>query len=407
MITLSYIGVHQIFQLALAAQESDQLESLHCSLIDRPGKWGHRLARGSPPPSLRPLGYLELRPDRVFEHPLPLLIHRLTQRLWPQKQSDQLFTNQLFDRIVARHIAKSATSGIFVGAETCALESMRAAKKKGMHCILDCPGVPVLYLDAQARIAAKGLDLQLPSSSNSPAMLARKRQELELADLILCCSAFQAEKVSEQGIDPGRIRVVPLWADAEFWSGLYPVRSNRSLPSEGRPLRIIYAGTLSLKKGIPYLLQALRRLPVPFECLLVGRISPEMAPFLSDLPGGCRIESYVPKDRLRQLYSEHDVLVMPSLGDSFGFVGMEAMAAGLPVIASSNAGVPLPSPDWRIPARDAEALARRLMHYATHRDALADDSAQAAAFARQFTPQRYRDQIKDIYQELRPSSASR
>jgi glycosyltransferase involved in cell wall biosynthesis len=125
-----------------------------------------------------------------------------------------------------------------------------------------------------------------------------------------------------------------------------------------------------------------------------------MEPFLSDLPGGCRIESYVPKDRLRQLYSEHDVLVMPSLGDSFGFVGMEAMAAGLPVIASSNAGVPLPSPDWRIPARNAEGLTQRLMHYATHRDALADDSALAAAFARQFTPQRYRDQIKDIYREL-------
>ena len=36
---------------------------------------------------------------------------------------------------------------------------------------------------------------------------------------------------------------------------------------------------------------------------------------------------YVPKPQLRELYAEHDLVVMPTLGDSFGFVTIEAMAA--------------------------------------------------------------------------------
>ena len=394
-ITLSYIGVHQIFQLALAASEMGELNTLHCSMIDRPGKWGRWLSHWANPPSLRPLGYDSLPNERIVEHPFPILIHRFIQKVLPARKSEHFRSADWFDRLVASRI-NSENTKLFVGSEISSLHSLKAAKKHGLHSILDCPGIPNAFLDSEAAAAAQDLGLAAPLPSNSTELIRRKNEELALASVVLACSDFQASKIAEQGIAPSRVRTVPLWVDADFWSRKRP----RDHTESTRALRIIYAGTLSLKKGVPYLIQALRRLPVPFECLLVGRISPEMAPFLSDLPSGCRIESYVPKDRLRQLYSEHHVLVMPSLGDSFGFVGMEAMAAGLPVIASSNAGVPLPSPDWRIPARDAEALTQRLMHYATHRDVLADDSAQAAAFARQFTPQRYRDQIKDIYREL-------
>jgi glycosyltransferase involved in cell wall biosynthesis len=394
-ITLSYMGVHQIFQLALAASEMNELNALHCSLIDRPGKWGRQLSNWTHPPSLRPLGYEDLPTDRIIEHPAPLIAHRLVQKLISRRKSEHYYSGNWFDHIVARRLQKHPTR-LFVGSEICSLHSFRIAQKLRIRRILDCPGIPSGFLDREASIAARQLGVPSPQPSNSPKLGFRKAEELALADIVLACSEFQAIKIAEQGVDPARIRTIPLWADALFWS----VERPQDRPPTNRPLRVIYAGSISLKKGVPYLLQSLRQLSNQVECLLVGRVSPEMVPLIQDLPPGCKIEPYVPKVRLRQLYAEHDVLVMPSLGDSFGFVGMEAMAAGLPVIASSNTGVPLPSLDWRIPPRDANALTQRLLHYALNRSALAHDAATASRFARQFTPERYREQVKCIYHEI-------
>ncbi len=111
------------------------------------------------------------------------------------------------------------------------------------------------------------------------------------------------------------------------------------------------------------------------------------------------------KSALRELYWQHDVLVLPSLGDSFGFVALEAMACGLPVIVTENCGVPVPEPAWRVPIMDSEAIANRLEYYAGDRAALEQDGRIAAEFARQYTPERYRDQIKCLFRRLlEPSS---
>ena len=396
MILLSYIGVHQIFQLALAAEELGSLEALHCSVVDRPGKWGASLATLLPLPSARAAGSQLLPSQKLIEHPLPLLANRLASRLpWHQRQ-DHRFSNSWFDRMTERAIGRSHAK-VFVGVETCALFSMQAAKKRGMICVLDCPGVPVRFLDEQARLAAAELDLPTPSPANSDSMLARKDAELALADHILCCSDFQSQELQSRGVPAAKIHVVPLWADTAFWSQPDPPMI-RALAT--RKLKVIFAGAISLKKGAAYLLDAMRLLGDRVECLFVGRLCEEMQGLLSNLPPNCRVQAYLPKEQLRQAYREHDVLVMPTLGDSFGFVGMEAMAAGLPVIASAHAGLPLPSPDWRVPVRDAQAIATRLRHYLDHPEALAQDSATARAFVAQFTPERYRQQIQDLYREL-------
>ena len=112
------------------------------------------------------------------------------------------------------------------------------------------------------------------------------------------------------------------------------------------------------------------------------------------------------KTELRKHYHEHDLLVLPSLGDSFGFVAMEAMACGLPVIVTENCGVPVPDPSWRVPVMDSEAIARRLALYAQDRSLCREHGLVAAEFAQQFTPKRYREKIKGLFQQfLEPSFA--
>jgi glycosyltransferase involved in cell wall biosynthesis len=106
------------------------------------------------------------------------------------------------------------------------------------------------------------------------------------------------------------------------------------------------------------------------------------------------------KASLRQQYWNADVLVLPSLLDTFGFVALEAMACGLPVIVTENCGVPVPEQSWRVPIMDSEKLAERLLMYAADREGCRDDGAKAVRFASEFSPARYRHQIQVLLSRL-------
>jgi len=165
-------------------------------------------------------------------------------------------------------------------------------------------------------------------------------------------------------------------------------------------LRVIFAGKISLQKGIPYLLKAREQLGGAIEILLVGRVQAEMESWLSKTGSGVRYLPPLTKPKLRELFWEQDVLVLPSLGDSFGFAALEAMACGLPVIVSENCGVPVPDPSWRVPVMNSKAIAERLKYYADSKESLERDGQAAQTFARQFGPERYRSEIKRIYSSL-------
>ena len=392
-IALAYAGVHQIFQLALAAHEMGELDFLCASIFDSPGKLGAHIARHLHSPSAHPLDSEKLPSERVREYPWPFLTHRVVAKLLSQRNSDHHFTNDWFDRHAASFIRQSKAK-LFVGAETCALHSMRAAKERGMKCVLDCPGIPMNFLDREASNAAKNWGMKVTPSSNSTAMVDRKMQELELADVILACSEFQKSVLVANGVSAERIRVIPLWVNAGFWRDV-----NKDKSFSAKPLRVVYAGAVSLRKGVPFLLEAVRLLGDAVTLTLIGPAALEMEPLLRKFPAIQRFP-YVPKERLREIYAKQDVLVMPTLGDSFGFVALEAMAAGLPAIASSHCGAPLPDESWRVQAASPEAIAARLQHYIGQPAQLTEDGAIGAAFAAHYTPERYRETARGIFKEM-------
>jgi glycosyltransferase involved in cell wall biosynthesis len=108
----------------------------------------------------------------------------------------------------------------------------------------------------------------------------------------------------------------------------------------------------------------------------------------------------MPREELPKVYQEHDVLVFPTLGDSFGFVALEAMSFGLPVIATTCAGAPLPEESWRVPPMDDGELANRLRLYDADRLQLARDAQMARDFVREYTPEAFRRRAQAIFQSL-------
>lgn len=394
-VALAYSGVHQMFQLALAAQEIGELNGFFCSLIDGEGRWGGRLGRLAPSGTVRPLGWEGILQSKITEHPWPLLVNRLCKRLMPGRCGDHLRSNAWFDR-AASHWLRNSRAQVFVGAESCALESLQQAGGMGMKRVLDCPGVPAQVLQAEARKAAEKFDVKMRAGMHGNAMDERKRKELEQADIVFCCSEFQRGHLMTLNPWVSRSEVIPLWTDVDFWG---QTEAERVFSKPGEPLRALYAGAVSLKKGVPYLLEAVEPLAAEIRLTLVGGAAAEMGEITKRFRSHRHLP-YLPKSELRELYREHDVLVMPTLGDSFGFVTLEAMASGMPVIASQNAGAPVPDENWRVPPHDAEAIREKLLAYHADRERLRHDGEVARGFAAQFTPERYRARAGELFKEL-------
>lgn len=400
-VVAAYLGVHQVFQMGAAAAEAGRLEHFYCSLIRFPGRWGEIFARWLFIPSAMPLGAEVLPPERVSERPLPLLAQRIAERCVAPRRVTPLWTNRWFASQVARQLPHHPKAGIVVGAETCALELFVVAKKLGMRCVMDCHGIPTRFLQEGIERAAGEFGLQVPRMLDSPAMAERKRLERGLADVLVLCSELQRDIYLAEGLPAERLQVVPLWVDTEFWQP----PPQRELPASDRPLRILHAGAVSLTKGIPYLVEALDQVEgAGVETTFVGPLETDMKPFLKKLKSPARCLAYCPRPQLRELYRNHDVLVMSSLGDSFGFVAVEAMACGLPVIVTDRCGAPVPDPAWRVPAFSAAAIATRLNHYRHQPERCLEDGRIARAFAGRWTSWRYRDSIRQIYEALEPET---
>src|SRR5215510_14054420 len=100
-ITVAYSGVHQAYQLALAAQELGRLDHFYCSMFAAEGKWGGVFARLLGPSAMINRRVEGLSSKKVCENPWPLLTHRLRARLRPAEANDWMKTNDWFDRWVA------------------------------------------------------------------------------------------------------------------------------------------------------------------------------------------------------------------------------------------------------------------------------------------------------------------
>src|SRR5262249_6296594 len=119
--------------------------------------------------------------------------------------------------------------------------------------------------------------------------------------------------------------------DLDFWKpGMGKRRTGQ--------LRFIYAGQISLRKGIPGLLEAWEKVASrDAELELVG--SWQLAQHKKRLlPRGVVWRPACSPEVLRERYRAADVLVFPSFFEGFGLVLLEAMACGLPSIASDASG---------------------------------------------------------------------
>ena len=232
---------------------------------------------------------------------------------------------------------------------------------------------------------------------------ALARAHARRADRILVVSHHVAAETARLlDVPADRIAVCPL--GAPDW--LSP-RAPGQTPEDGY---LLFMGTLEARKNVGGLLEAYGRLvagdPSLPRLVLAGSPGPDAARWLRDigqppLSGHVEHLGYVTGERRRHIYDRAHLLILPSWDEGFGLPALEAMAAGVPVVASNRGALPevIGDAGLLVDPADIDALAAGIRRMLTDRSLAETAAARGLRRAREFTWERTAHAVRQAYED--------
>lgn len=299
--------------------------------------------------------------------------------------------NEIFDRWVVGHIRRERPQ-IVVGHDSSALLAQRAAREIGAISVLNqvighIEAGLAMFREEAERAPEFAETLPMPPAS----VIERCRLEALEADRVLVPSDYVRDTLVERGTAAERIAVLPYGVDIQ--------RFQPAPRQDRKTFRLLFVGSLSQRKGIKYLLEAVRRLKLPeAELVLVGRMIGDAAAF-RPYEGLFRRVAHVPYHEVHRLYTDADLFVYPSLHEGSAFATYEALASGLPVIATPNTGSVVRDgvDGFLVPPRDVDALMAKIELLYRDRGRRDEMARNARARAEQFTWGAYRERLAGLF----------
>lgn len=277
------------------------------------------------------------------------------------------------DRFAAEYVRKNherhKISAVYAY-EDCAERLFETARTLGLQRIYD---LPIAYWETAQRLLREEAqrypewEPTLLGTRDSPEKLARKTRELEMAEVVICPSAFVLDSL------PGSARASATCIVAPFGS---PPASNVREKSarDDKRLRILFAGALTQRKGLADLFVAMKLVgSKSIELVVMGTALQPLGWYRQQF-SEFTYEPTRPHAAVLQLMTSCDLLVLPSIVEGRALVQQEAMACGLPLIATKNAGgddlIIEGETGFLVPIRSPEALADKISWCAANGDAL-------------------------------------
>lgn len=295
------------------------------------------------------------------------------------------------DRYLAARLCRHRSTAVYCY-EDGALQTFRAAKHLGeIRCFYD---LPIAHWQTSRRLLEEEAE-RLPAweptlvgTRDSAEKLDRKTEELALADVVVCPSRFVYDTL------PPAVRDTKTCIVAEFGSPVVP--EFEPAPRRG-PLRLLFAGSMSQRKGLADLFAAVKLLSrSDIELVVMGSPVQPMAFYRSQY-SGFTYEPPRPHREVLRLMQSCDVLVLPSIVEGRALVQQEAMMCGLPLIVTPNTGgedlLEEGKTGFLVPIRSPERIAEKLSWFADNREQLPQMGVQARQKAARVTWKTYQSKI--------------
>lgn len=305
------------------------------------------------------------------------------------------FSTALADRLATPWVSPST---IYHGLTSLSLAAIKAAKERGAITLLenavmhprDWQRAVLAECDAFG-IRPRDCRAILPSP-----LIRRMEREFEACDYIVVPSGVAQRSFQTFGYG-GKTIIVHQGVDHRFFTP-------PSSPLPRQPFRVCYAGRVELAKGVPYLLEAWQRLGLPgAELLLIGEVAAEMQNLLRRyaLPN-VRLAGLLPPAQVAEWYRRSHLFVFPSVNEGLARVLLEAMASGLPVVATDLSGaedcIASAVDGTIVPARNASALAEAILwHYTNAGASEGMGRAARAKIERYLTVAHYVERMIAVY----------
>ena len=215
--------------------------------------------------------------------------------------------------------------------------------------------------------------------------LQRKDEELQSSDHVYVASSFTRSTLDAAPFDLPPVSVIPYGAPA-------PLAGSLRQADTTAPLKVIFVGGLSQRKGIAYLFEAMNQVGPAASLTVIGR-KPGGCPALERALARHRWIPSLPHEQVLREIREHDLLVFPSLFEGFGLVLVEALSQGVPVMATPHTAGPDLITDgeegFLVPIRDSARMAERILQLARERDLLNHMKERALTTARSLSWEHY------------------
>ena len=285
--------------------------------------------------------------------------------------------------------------------EDCAEQSFLAACDLGLKRVYD---LPIAYWEASQRLLREEAqrypdwDPTLVGTRDSAEKLSRKTRELELAEVVVCPSQFVLESLPAEARAQKKCLSVPFGSPHVDLAGGAPKKNPRS------PLRVLFAGALTQRKGLADLFAAMKVIDTSaIELVVMGSLLQPLDWYRARLPH-FTYERPRPHRDVLELMQSCDVFVLPSIVEGRALVQQEAMACGLPLVATKNAGVDDLIEDgvtgFLVPIRSPEAIAEKISWCMANRPLISGMGIAARQRAGELTWNAYGKTIVSAIREL-------
>lgn len=336
----------------------------------------------------------DLPREKVRSFPFFEILKILTARSnWTSKFSP-LFSSihRTMFPFFTNHFLKICKPQIFIGYESVAYEMFLKCQQLGICKILDHTTGSVfaakeIYSEEAKKYPEFFKSRQFQKTNT---YYQRHQMEMDLADAILVSSDYAMENIIKIGISPQKLFKLPYGAEVSKFNLLKE-------PIDDGVTRVVYAGNISGHKGIHYLIEAFRKLdPRRFKLKMAGfnLLTQEI---VNTLPENIEIMPFLNQDDLRQLYKIADIFAFPAIHEGSSLSIYEAMAAGLTVITTPNAGSVIENMKDGIIIQpfDSNLLADKINYLADSKALMSYISKNAREKAKLYTWGKYYDRLKE------------